>query len=62
MKFVQNENFKPKIKPMKTYKMNFINKKNKQTVLNFALTLYGSWRVKTFFRVLEREYANLNHI
>ena len=35
-----------KIKPMKTYKMNFINKKNKQKVLNFALTLYGSWRVK----------------
>ena len=27
---------------MKTYQMNFINKKNKQKVLNFALTYMGA--------------------
>ena len=32
---------------MKSYKMNFINKKsNKQKVLNFVLTLGRSWRAK----------------
>ena len=43
---------------MKTYEMNFINKKtNKEKVLNFVLRLGSSWRakkgLKTFFRVLE---------
>ena len=39
---------------MKTYKMNFINKKkNKQKVLNITQELEGEKGSKNFFRVLE---------
>ena len=48
MKFVQKENFELKSNEwLKTYKMNFINKKtNKEKVINFVLTLGRSWRAK----------------
>ena len=70
MKFVQKENFEPKIKPMiQNLQNELINKKTKkQKVLNFVLTLGRSWRVKkcseTFFRVLEclRKIPNIKKI
>ena len=41
---------------LKIYKMIFINKKtNNQKVLNFVLTLVGSWRAKSPFKALERQ-------
>ena len=46
MKFVQKENFEPKIKPIIENLQNELYqlKKTKQKVLNFVLTLGRSWR------------------
>ena len=48
MKFVQKENFEPKIKPMiENLPDELINKKtNKEKVLNFVLRLGRSWRAE----------------
>ena len=56
---VHKENFEVKSNEwLKTYQMNFINKKaNKEKVLNFVLTLGKSWRAEKTPK-LSSEYLN----